>query len=188
MTTSNNPMFVHRPRRKAGFTLVEVMVVVALSALIAAMAMPTLLFFSKSMLGVGNYGEMSSRSRTALEVFSRDLHAAETIIGASGSSLTVTLPPELSSATVAYTYSSANKELTRTETPASGTATSRVLFGDVVSFAFVYYNRLGVDVTSSASVLTESKSVQINAQLLKSVLSVDNTDYIISARFLMRNI
>ena len=180
-------MLLHNSRRKAGFTLVEVMVVVVLSSLIAAMAMPTLVFFSKSMLGVGNYGEMSAKSRSALEIFSRDLHTAESITAASSSSFTVTLPDELNSATVVYTYSSANKELTRMETPASGTATSRVLFGDVNRFAFVYYNRLGVDVTNSASVLTESKSVQINAELLKEVLSVANTDYIISARFLMRN-
>jgi len=42
-------------------------------------------------------------------------------------------------------------------------------------------------VSNSPSILAETKSVQINAKLLKKVITSNTTDYIISARFLMRN-
>jgi hypothetical protein len=41
--------------------------------------------------------------------------------------------------------------------------------------------------TSKVSVLTETKTVQINAKLVKKVINWKNADYIISARFLIRN-
>lgn len=186
MITSNSSQSKRGWFRCAGFTLVEMMVVVVLLGIISAMMMPTLVFFSKSMLGVGNYAEMGADSRTALEVFSRDLHVASGLNAASASSLTLTLPSELNSAVVVYTYDSSAQELTRAAT-ISGSTVTQQLFGDVDSFEFIYYNRLGVDVTASASILSQTKSVQINAKLLKELAQLENTDYIISARFLMRN-
>ncbi|MFT4901265.1 MAG: prepilin-type N-terminal cleavage/methylation domain-containing protein [Lentimonas sp.] len=188
MTIFSNGNPVVERRRTKGFTLVEMMVVVVLLGMASAMMMPTMVFFSKSMLGVGNYSLMSAQSRTALEIFSRDLHVAEVLTAASQAGVSMTLPADLDSAVVVYTYDANAKELVRSVTPSGGSTKSRTLFGDVHSFEFVYYNRLGVDVSADASILSESKSVQINAKLLKDVGVIDNTDYIISARFLMRNI
>lgn len=186
MITSSSPQSKRGRGWCPGFTLVEMMVAVVLTGILSAMVMPTLIFFSKSMYSVGNYAKMGADSRTALEVLSRDLHVAASLNVASPTSMTVTLPSELDSAEVVYSYNASTQQLTRAAT-ISGSTVTRMLFGDVDSFEFIYYNRLGVDVSASASILSQTKSVQINAKLLKEVAQIANTDYIISARFLMRN-
>ncbi|PXA04501.1 hypothetical protein DDZ13_04820 [Coraliomargarita sinensis] len=173
---------------RAAFTLAETMVAVSILAIVLASMIPTFVFFTKSITGLGNYTIMSGESRGALERFGRDLHAAEDLTLASASELTVLLPEDLGGTTVNYKFDPADKNLIRKKTDSSGALLSEdTLFEDVDTFKFVYYNRLSVDVSDSASILAEAKSVQINAKLLKRVITTKTTDYIISARFLMRN-
>ncbi|HKK18940.1 MAG TPA: hypothetical protein VJ952_09705 [Opitutales bacterium] len=168
--------------------MAETMVSVTILAIVLASIIPTFVFFTKSITGLGNYTIMSGESRGALELFGRDLHAAEDLLLASASDLEVLLPAEMDGATVHYKYDADGRNLSRKKTDSSGTVLSNeVLFEDVDSFKFVYYNRLSVDVSQSASIIAETKSVQINAKLLKKVITSKTTDYIISARFLMRN-
>jgi len=187
MTTSSRPVSQGDSPRKA-FSLVEMMVTLTILTLVLASIIPTFVFFTKSITSLGNYTVMSGESRGALELFGRDLHAAEDLTTATASELTVELPAELGAATVNYKYNSTDQNLIRKKTDSSGTVLSeKILFEDVAAFKFLYYNRLNVDVSNSASILAEAKSVQINAKLLKKVITSNTTDYIISARFLMRN-
>ena len=187
MTTSNSNFFSRRVRRSA-FTLAETMVSVTILAIVLASIIPTFVFFTKSITGLGNYTIMSGESRGALELFGRDLHSAEDLLLASASEVEVLLPEEMGGTTVNYKYNAADRNLTRKKTDDSGTVLSEdILFEDVDAFKFVYYNRLSMDVSNSPSILAETKSVQINAKLLKKVITSNTTDYIISARFLMRN-
>ncbi len=175
------------PSKRRAFTMVEMMVTVTLLGLVMVTIIPTFSVFTKSVAGLGNYTTMSRDSRGGLELISRDFHAAETLLLANSGEVTLTLPSDAGGGTVNYKYDINQKTFTRTATPSSGTVSSRQLFDDVEQFSMVYYNKLGVDVTSSASVLAEAKSVQMNAKLVKEVITTSNTDYIISARFLMRN-
>ena len=109
---------------------------------------------------------MSRDSRSGLELISRDFHAAETLTKANANEVTLTLPTDAGGGTVNYKYDSAMRTFTRVATPSSGTTATSVLFDDIDQFSLVYYNKLGVDVTSSASVLTQAKSVQLNAKLV----------------------
>lgn len=176
----------HVSRR--AFTMVEMMFTVVLLGLVLASIIPTFGFFAKSIAGLGNYSTMSSDSRHALEIIARDLHTAERITAGDTNSMSLVLPSELDSATVVYTYDSTAKTLTRTHTVTGSTATSDVLFDDVELFNFVFYNRLGTTLTTASQITGEGKSVQVNAKMVKKAIKTDNTDYIISARFLMRNI
>jgi prepilin-type N-terminal cleavage/methylation domain-containing protein len=177
--------------RSAGFTLAEMMVTVSLLGLVLLAIIPTFSVFTKSVAGLGNYASMSRDSRGGLEWIARDFHAAESLSKATATEIRLTLPVDAGGGTVHYKYvaglSPERGTFTRELIPASGTAKTFELFDDVEAFNMVYYNKLGVDVTSSASILDEAKSVQLNAKLEKSVISTANTDYIISARFLMRN-
>lgn len=191
MTIYNKRMSsAYRLRRasRRAFTMVEMMFTVVLLALALASIVPTFGFFAKSIAGLGNYSTMSSDSRNALEIIARDLHTAETLTAGSANSLTLVLPSELDSAAVVYTYDSTAKTLTRTHTPSGSATTSDVLFDDVELFNFVFYNRLGTQLTTASQIAVEGKSVQVNAKMVKKAIKTDNTDYIISARFLMRNI
>jgi prepilin-type N-terminal cleavage/methylation domain-containing protein len=184
MITFNKAARRHRPQ---GFTLVEVMITITLLALVLGSMIPTFTFFSKSTASLGNYTTMSMESRHGLELFSRDLHAVASLAKASKTEIEFDLPADAGGDTVNYKYDSVAKNLTRTLTDPDGNVTVEVLFGDVRDFEMIYFNRLDADVTNRASILTEAKSVQVKATLVKKVVTTENTDYIISARFLMRN-
>jgi hypothetical protein len=58
----------------------------------------------------------------------------------------------------------------------------------VEQFTFGFFDPLGSSLPlSTESLLLSVKSVQIDAEMLRSVSQVKATDYIISARFMMRN-
>lgn len=186
MTTYNRKNAT--PDRR-GFTLVEVMVAVTLLGLILASVLATFTVFAKSVAGLGNYATMSRDSRGGLEVISRDLHVADSLTLATENEMTMVLPADAGGGTVNYKYDSQKGSFTRTAVDSSGTETKRELFDDVAKFSLIYYNRLGGDALAYnlGSLLSETKSVQLNAKLVKAVVTTDTTDYIISARFLMRN-
>ncbi|MFP4070196.1 MAG: prepilin-type N-terminal cleavage/methylation domain-containing protein [Opitutales bacterium] len=174
-------------RGRRGFSLVEMMVTASLLALVLGSIIPTFSFFSKSISSLGNYSLMSQESRGGLERVGRDLHAAVDLTLAEVDELTLAMPAELGGGSVDYRYDADRRILTRGVTDGGGVRTEEVLFEDVAAFQFVYYNRLGVVVTDSPSIFAETKNVQVDAKLLKKVITTETSDYIISARFLMRN-
>jgi len=185
-------IFSKRPNRqgKRGFTLVEVMITVTLLALVLAGMIPAFTFFTKSIAGLANYTIMSSESRAGLERFSRDLHAVDSVSLANETEMTFKVSDEAGGSTVNYKFDPAAATLTRTVTDSGGNVFTEILFEDVTEFELFYFNRLDVPldaVADAGTLLLEMKSVQIRAVLLKKVITSDTTDYIISARFLMRN-
>ncbi len=80
--------------KRAGMTLVEMMVVVALGSIILAAASSLWLFGSRSFVAMGNYQDLDAKSRTALDLMSRDLRGATQVTAFQSSatvkSLTVT--------------------------------------------------------------------------------------------------
>ena len=146
--------------------------------------------FTKGMASLGNYSSMSMNSRNALEYFSRDVHMAETLSVASAYEITVRLPSDAGSFVINYEYDADTGDFTWKKYASDGVTLLRenVLFSDVSELGMVFYNRLNVDVTDEATILTETKTIQLNAKLVKKVINQNNTDYIISARFLMRNV
>jgi len=189
-----SPVQLHRPaatfRKIRGFTLVEIMISIAIFSIMMASMMPTFIVFTKGMASLGNYASMSMSSRNALEHFSRDVHMARTLSVASAYEITLELPSDAGSYVIHYQYDPNAGSFTRKQYAEDGVTLLRtsVLFSDVSELNMVFYNRLDVDVTDEASILTETKTIQLNAKLVKKVMNQNNTDYIISARFLMRNV
>lgn len=183
----------HQEFRRAltGFTLVELIVATAISGIVLASIVGTFLTFAIGARSVGAYSEMSSASRSALENFARDVRAAEDVTVADESTLVMTSPSTAyhTNSTVTYDYDEAAKLFFRVEEDNVGNEISnRVLLHGVEDFVFSYFDPLGnsLDVTSS-SILLSVKGVQVDAKLLRSISTKEATDYIISARFMMRN-
>lgn len=175
-------------RPNGGFTLVEVAITAALLSLVVAMMVPTFTFFARTVVRLGNYSSMSQNSRVSLEILSRDLHMASALILAKEDELTVELPVDAGGHVVHYLFDKSSKTVKRTVRSPGGGEVSRDLLTDVSEFSLRYYNRLGVELAySHAPLLDEAKSVMVNSRLLKRVVGSDTSDYIISARFLMRN-
>ena len=83
-----------RGRRARGFTLIEMMVGVALSSILLALSGSLWLFGSRSFVAMGNYTDLDAKSRSALDLMSRDIRQATAVMGtdnqAGTKSLTVT--------------------------------------------------------------------------------------------------
>ena len=177
-------------RKSRGFTLVEIMVTVTILAIVMASMIPTFLVFGKGMTALGNYSSMSMSSRNTLEEFSRDVHVAEEIRIASADELEVKLPADAGGFVINYKYDADSGEFTRRKYDTDGATLiyETILFSGVSDFSMIFYNRSDNEVPDEGSTLTETRTIQLNANLVKKVIQQENTDYIISARFWMRNI
>ena len=204
----------HRPhqdqgtRHRSGFTLVELLIGVSLSVALLAVIYSTFLVLARGAIGTGNYAEMSRQSRNVMDVFAGDVRTANgvTVAGplSSGSDvitstgITLSYPDYLddgmSQTSVTYVYTPPNAGdsgyLTRSETY-GGTTDSRVVLNDIIRFELKFYKAPGSSFAAAAgplaSVNSWAKSIEMDAELRRKLVSTDNTDYIITTRFMMRN-
>ncbi|MFU8848104.1 MAG: PilW family protein [Opitutales bacterium] len=175
----------------AGFTMLEVLIATSVSAIVLASIVATFITFAIGARAVGAYSEMSQSSRGALEYFARDVRSAENVIVANESSLVVVSPASgyHTNNIITYDYDKDTKLFLRVEKDSSGNEISnRVLLNGVEQFTFSYFDPLGKSLSvNTPSILLSVKGVQVDAELLRSLSRAQATDYIISARFMMRN-
>ncbi len=185
--TTTTPSRIDRPsrRRRAGFTLVEVLIGSSLGAFILAGVMSTFLFLGRSGANIQNYNDMESQARKALEVFAEDTRQASAIAWTDRNTLTLTV----NGGSIVYVYSSGTKTFTRRD--ATG---ARDLVTGVTDFSFKAYTITGAEITafSTASDLTNAnkstKQLQISLAAARSSRTVvDATNTVLSARFILRN-
>ena len=182
------------------FTLVELMFSMTILMIALGSITGTFMVFAKSSASLGEYVDMSSESRKALELFSRDVRAADgiAVIGASSlngvvytdQGLNLTFPDYYGNRSVTYSYDSTSGILRRIENYEGTQSESNLLTG-MQQFKIQLFQAPGDDFESIsgpvASVNEWAKSLQLDAELIRTVVTLDNTDYIISARFMMRN-
>lgn len=178
-------------RGAGGFTLAELLVATAISGVVLASMVGTFLTFAVGARSVGAYTEMSKDSRKVLEYFARDMRAAEDVTTADASTLEVTFPDTgfYAGSSVTYDYDKEAKLLFRIEEDSSGVEISnQLLLEGVEQFVFSYFDPLGRSLSvDTPSLLLSVKSVQVDAEILRDISRAEATDYIISARFMMRN-
>lgn len=189
----------HRQSCRA-FTMVELMFSMTILMIALGSIAGTFMAFAKSSVSVGEYVGMSYESRKALEIFSRDVRGADgiTVVNPTSSGgvvytqrgIDLTFPAYYGDRTVQYRYNSASDLLRRVETQ-DGEVTRSDLLTGMRQFKIQFFQAPGSDFESVsgpiASVDLWAKSLQLDAELLRTVMTLDNTDYIISARFMMRN-
>ncbi len=178
-------------RDLGGFTVVELIVSMTISAFVLTSMVATFIVFAQGSESVAAYTEMSKQSRKALEVFVRDMLAAENVTNATQYDLTVVYPKTTyyDELTVRYTYDESVGIFSRIEWDEDGDLISNdTILDGVEQFAFEYFDPLGGVLSySTESLLLSVKSVRIDAEMLRAISDSDATDYIISARFMMRN-
>ncbi len=178
-------------RKKSAFTVTELIVATAISGVVLASMVGTFITFAIGATSIGAYTEMSKDSRFVLEHFARDMRAADDVSQASATTLTVGYPATqfYHGSTVTYEFDPNAKLLFRIEKDSSGKElANEVLLAGVEDFAFSYYDPLGNSLSlQTPSILLSVKSVQVDAKMLRNVSRAEATDYIISARFMMRN-
>lgn len=196
-------MKIRHINSKSGFSLAEVMVAVTISAFVLTSAYAAIISLAKGSESLMNYTEMNSQSRMAIEVFGRDARATSNVHTFSTNRFTllreIWTGSYYADRFVTYEYVPQAGTFTRIENRATIVSGARVpgaeidreiLLYDVDELNFKYYRLYDPEITNYdpvARTKLEVKHVQLEAKLLRNVLTNENTNYIISARFMMRN-
>lgn len=190
---------------KAGFSLAEVLVALTISTFILASAYAAIISLAKGSESMINYSEMNTQSRMSLEIFGRDARMTKDVYQFTDTTFTAKREiwddntNSYVNRFIRYRFVDTAGTFTRSvftvgysggkEVP--GTRLSReILLYDVDELKFTYYRLVDPDIANYDPIATkklEVKHVQLEAKIQRSVLNLANTNYIISARFMMRN-
>lgn len=182
---------MQRVNRK-GFTLAEVVIAMTLSVFIAGFAYATILALAKGSESMINFTEMNAQTRLAVELFGRDARMAKRVLidDFSDSSVILRVPDAFTGITrdVRYAHDAQSKAFVRQvwENPYAAQTppdSERILVTHVDALQFNGYTVLDQPTTHPPDI----KHIQLEALLVRKVLNMDNTNYILSARFMLRN-
>lgn len=169
-------------RSQRGFSLVELIVATALSAMILAGVLSAFVMLGRNSYNAGSYSVMEAEARRALEMFSEDARMSSDITWANDQSITLKVVTSSGTTDVVYAYNSSNKKFTRT---AGGKILT--LVSDVSEFAYRRYKIVnGVEYTAGNN--DETKQIQITLRSIRRRTTVvDATNAVLSARIVLRN-
>lgn len=167
---------LQNPRQgNKGFTLAEVLIAMTIAGFMLSASYATILALAKGTHSMANYSEMNGQTRMALEIFGRDARMASAVHTASANQLSFTATGDV----IEYEYSPAANTFQRTV----NSDPPRVLLFDVEDLHLRYYTLRHDETTRPIEV----KHVQLEAKMQRRVLQFVNTNYLLSARFMMRN-
>lgn len=102
----------HAHQRRAGATLVELMVSVAISSILL-LALASLTFYTgRSFAALANYVDLDAHSRGALDTMSREIRQTKRLIAGTATTLTF---EDFDGKTLIYAYDATHRLLTRTK-------------------------------------------------------------------------
>jgi prepilin-type N-terminal cleavage/methylation domain-containing protein len=146
-----------QPGRRSGFTLVEVMVVVALIAISMGMLLGASFYTGRSIASLTDSVTLGMQSRSVIDRMSMKLRQAEAVTAFATNSITVTS----GGTNLSYTFTPGNRRLTEVEN-----GTSTVLLDSCQTLFFELYKRNPVtnsfDQFPAANVLSEAKLVRVS--------------------------
>ncbi len=172
--------------RARAFTLVEMMVAVAVGSLLLA-ALATLYVFSmRSFAAMANYSDLNNSSRYASDIISRDIRSCMKVVSATTIKLELNEPDDTTGNTT-YNYDEVACTLSRTKN-----GETKVLLSGVDSLSFTLYQRplVGATYEQLLTVVTASDAKLIAFQWSCSrrlVGSLNNSENIEAAMVELRN-
>jgi prepilin-type N-terminal cleavage/methylation domain-containing protein len=170
-----------RTRRRAGFSLVELLISLSLVLMLTLALLTSYVFIARGDQSLKNYGDMNTQARKLLERLGEDLRAATDVTNFTATTLTLTVPTNVTASTtqdVVWEFDSVDRKVTRQ----AGTAAPVTYARDVELFSFYYANGNNVETTS----LVEVKQVQVSLRMVRLVAQSVTSQYVISAQFTMR--
>lgn len=164
---------------KSGFSLMELLLAIGIGGIVLVGATMSVNLWARSSVSLGNYVDMSGSCRRALDIFASDVRMADDVSVSNSGTVTFTAyAASNNKVTVNYVFDDVADKVICTYDGAS-----TVLLRNVNRFGLSFFDLTRNSTTNLLSV----KEVQIEAILLKKVLTLSNTDEIISARFILRN-
>ena len=138
-TTSNNP--ANRWKASRGVTLIEFSIASGLASLILLVLGSMSFYSARTFASIANYTDLDNKSRTALDIMTKDIRQSERLTSASTTKLEFLYSPGV---TLSYTYDPTEKTLTRT----LGNA-SKVLLTECDFLKFSLFKRPGYSIDDS---------------------------------------
>ena len=191
--------FLCRRKRRAGFTLVEVMIGATISTLILGGVLAAFLFLIRSGVRTSNYTIMETQTRLAYEQLGIDSRMASGIqsnfTAGAITSFTLTIPNTTltGTRTVTYVYDTSDPTdkklvLVPGSNPAAATG-RRTLVNKITDLTFLRYNSSSVLVPASTVSDAGVKHIQITVTVSRSAQGVSVASLVIrSSAFTLRNI
>lgn len=169
-------------RRRSGFSLVELMVAMAVGMLVMGTVASFSMYTAKSFAATANYVDLDSYSRIALDKITRDIRQASSLTACTSNQVSFL---QSDGQTLSFTYDSGNKTLTRTV----GTS-SHVVLQDCESLSFSMYQRNPIggsyDQYAAATVST-CKLISIQWVCARRVLGqIRNSESVQTAKVVIR--
>ena len=178
MTTTTGSCRARRYRR--GFTLAELMVSMAIAAIVLAAVVSSMIFLSRSCLATTDYADMDRQARTGLELFAREVRMADGVSNFSSHGVRLRVPTATSSYQVDYTYVPDTGTFYR----AYGTSEERALITGVDAFEL---RRFTLQQTEASNDL-ETKQLQLQLRAVRvGPAQAYASNNVISARYILRN-
>lgn len=189
ISTTQHP----EPIVSRGFTLVEVMVAVALSGFILAGVLTSNLQVMRSGVRITQYAEMGTQIHRGLELFGNDVKCATDIVWNNDSDITLTVPNSAGTTSlVTYAWSSTTKNFFRVPGASSAVTTGRLYLiqgipaqaGGAAGLTFARFDHDGNAATTNLA----TKRIQITLTLSRQAQGMAATsENSVSATFVMRN-
>jgi prepilin-type N-terminal cleavage/methylation domain-containing protein len=185
-----------RGKRASGFTLMELMVVVALSAILLTFAASLWLFGSRSFEAMGNYTDLDAKSRNALDLMSRDIRQATAVTDFQNtrSSKQFTVTNATAGTASTYTWNAARRTLVCSKTGQP----NQVYLTECDLWAFQFfqrtpqaggtYNFFPATNAAGAYDLSTCKLINMTWKCSRTILgSQVNSEYVQTAQVVLRN-
>lgn len=180
-------------RARGGFTLVEVMIAAALGVFVLAGVLSANLQIVRSGVRIGQYVEMESQVRRALDFLGRDVKAAAALTWNGESDLTLTIPAAGgATATVTYAWTAESGSFFRVAGASSAVLAGRLELvrgiaapaGGSAGVVFARFDRDGAAATTDAA----TKSIQITMTVERSTRAVvTKSQKTVAATFTLRS-
>jgi len=186
MTLHPSTLKFHRPR--AGLTLLEMMVALALASITFATVVSFANFTARSFVATGNYADLDRASRNALDILTRDIREARDLTGFTTNKLTLTANDM---STHIFEYNPSAATLTR-----KGEGTSVVLLEQCDFLKVAIYQRTPMPglqfypATNISGVADPSlaKLIDVSWRCSRKILALKvNTESVQTAKIVIRN-
>jgi prepilin-type N-terminal cleavage/methylation domain-containing protein len=169
--------------KQAGFTLVEMLVTMAISLILAAAIAILYLYSSQSFLALDYYSDMNLRSQMALDKMSKDIRQAKQVTAYTTNSVTLT---DVNGNSLQFFYNSTNQTLSRV----SGGKTTTYLT-NCSSLLFWIYQPTPTSNTFTCytpAYVTNARVIQVTWKTYRKIRGVKaTTESMESAQIAMRN-
>ena len=184
MTLHTNPISSARLR---GFTLVELMVSVAVASIVLAAVLTLFIYGMFSFAGLGNYAILAGQSHISLDVLSREMREATGFVDytASGSQKSLTLTNSLGGTTMKCSWDHDTGVLTFEKT---GLPKRTCLTGCEAWDVSFYQRSPNNDWTFFAASNPQTcKLINMNWKCYRKILKRINTENVVTAQVVLRN-